>query len=155
MNSIWKYLSLSLGLALIGVVIASFIFTNKWKDKLIECQNQIPDTTFVEVHDTVTFVKPEIHWKTRTEKDTVVSSDTLYLDSLVYIYQTIESPLDSFSTTSRYIDSNIDAQIYIEGRGVVDKTYIDSVALDYKYIKEELTPKKKCCWLRRLFGCCD
>ena len=156
MNNLFKYISIGLATALIGVIIASFIFTNKWKNKLIECQaNQQPQIEYVEVHDTVTFNKPEIHWKTRYKNDTIVNLDTLYLDSLVYIYQMVESPLDSFSCNERYIDSNIDATVHIEGRGVQEKTFIDSVSLDYRYIKEEIVPQKKCCWLKRIFCGCN
>lgn len=156
MNTIWKYVSLSLGIALVGVIIASFIFTNKWKDKLIECQEQSqPQIEYVEVHDTVTFEKPVIHWKTRYKNDTLINLDTLYLNDTVIIQQIVESVPDSFSTTSRYIDSNLDAQINIIGRGIYEKTFIDSVTLDYRYIKEEITPAKKCCWLKRIFCGCN
>lgn len=153
MKDLWKYVSLTLGLSLIGIVIMSLITTTKLKDRIIECQSQIPDTTYVEVHDTVTFEKPVVKWKTRTEYDTVTNSDTVWYDSIVVINNYIEHPIDSFSVTSSYTDSNINATINIEGRGVVDKTFIDSVSMDYKYVQQQLVPKK-CCWLRRLFNKC-
>lgn len=154
MKSIWKYICIGLIVALMGMFTVSMITQNKLKDRIIALQDNIPDTTFVEVHDTVTFDSIILKWKTKTEHDTLVNLDTLKINDTIIILKEIESVPDSFSTTSRYLDSSIDATIHIEGRGVYEKTFIDSVALDYKYIKEELTPKKRCCWLKRIFcGC--
>ena len=155
MKSIWKYICIGLIVALMGMFTISMITQNKLKDRIIELQENIPDTTFVEVHDTVTFDSIILKWKTRTEHDTLINLDTLKINDTIIILKEIESVPDSFSTTSRYLDSSIDATIHIEGRGVYEKTFIDSVALDYKYIKEELVPKKHCCWLKKIFCGCD
>lgn len=155
MKSIWKYICIGLIVALMGMFTISMITQNKLKDRIIELQENIPDTTFVEVHDTIQFDSVVLKWKTKTIKDSLFVYDTFYVnDTITIVKEKILQP-DTFSVTSRWIDSTIDASIFIKGTGIQEKTTIDSVSLDYKYIKEELTPKKKCCWLKRLFGCCD
>ena len=94
-------------------------------------------------------------WKTKHDTTETFLVDTLVMnDTITIIKEKIMQP-DTFSVTSRWIDSTIDANIYIQGTGIQEKTTIDSVALDYKYIKQELTPKKKCCWLKRIFCGCE
>lgn len=155
MKSIWKYICIGLIVALMGMFTVSMITQNKLKDRIIALQDNIPDTTFVEVHDTVTFDSIILKWKTRTIKDSLFVYDTFYVnDTITIVKEKILQP-DTFSVTSRWIDSTIDASIFIKGTGIQEKTTIDSVSLDYKYIKEELTPKKKCCWLRKIFCGCD
>lgn len=155
MKSIWQYISLTLGISLIGICIASFIFTNKWKDKLIECQEQLAQVEYVYVHDTVTFEKPVVHWKTKHDTTEIVTLDTLYSNDTVTIIKEISCPLDSFSVTSGYNDSVLDATVYIEGRGVNEKTFLDSIFMDYKVNTEVLVPKKKCSWWRRFWCGCN
>lgn len=155
MKSIWKYVCIGLIVALLGMFTISMITQNKLKDRIIELQEQVPDTTFVEVHDTIQFDSVVLKWKTKTIKDSLFVYDTFYVnDTITIVKEKILQP-DTFSVTSRWIDSTIDASIFIKGTGIQEKTTIDSVSLDYRYIKEELTPKKKCCWLKRIFCDCD
>lgn len=154
-KSIWKYLTLGLFISLLGVFTISMITQNKLKDRIIELQENIPDTTFVEVHDTIVFDSVVLKWKTKHDTTEIYTLDTFIVnDTVTVIKEKIMQP-DTFQTSSRWIDSTIDATIFIQGTGIKEKTTIDSVALDYKYIKEELTPKKKCCWLRKIFCGCD
>ena len=106
-KSIWKYLTLGLFISLLGVFTISMFTQNKLKDRIIALQEQVPDTTFVEVHDTVTFDSIILKWKTRTEHDTLINLDTLKINDTIIILKEIESVPDSFSTTSRYLDSSI------------------------------------------------
>ena len=155
MKSIWKYICIGLIVALLGMFTISMITQNKLKDRIIELQENIPDTTFVEVHDTVTFDSIILKWKTKTEHDTLINLDTLKInDTITIVKEKILQP-DTFSVTSRWIDSTIDASIFIKGTGIQEKTTIDSVSLDYRYIKEELVPKKHCCWLKKIFCGCE
>ena len=155
MKSIWKYVSIGLIVLLIGIFSISMYTQNKLKDRIIELQETIPDTTFVEVHDTVTFDSIVMKWRTKYDTTETYVVDTFYShDTTIIIKEKIMQP-DTFSVSSRWSDSTIDANIYIQGTGIQEKTTIDSVALDYKYIKQELVPKKHCCWLRRIFCGCD
>lgn len=147
---IWVLLGL-----LAGTILTSVLVQNKLKDKIIELQNQDPVIEYVEVRDTITVEKPVVQWKTKYSKDTIVTLDTLSLNDTIIILKEVESVPDTFSSISRCIDSNLDATITIQGRGVYEKTFIDSVSLDYRYIKEELKPKKKCSWWRRFWCGCD
>ena len=155
MKSIWKYICIGLIVALIGMLTISMNTQNKLKDRIIELQENIPDTTFVEVHDTIAFDSIVVKWRTKHDTTETYVLDTFVVnDTITIIKEKIMQP-DTFSVTSRWIDSTIDANIYIQGTGIQEKTTIDSVALDYKYIKQELVPKKKCCWLKRIFCGCD
>ena len=155
MKSIWKYICIGLIVALIGMFTISMNTQNKLKDRIIELQENIPDTTFVEIIDTVYFDKPVVKWKTRTEYDTVTTSDTLWCDSIVVVNNYIERPIDTFSVEISKEDSVLDATINIEGRGVFDKTFIDGVRMDYKIHTEVLIPKKKCNWWKRFWCGCE
>lgn len=168
MKDLWKYISLTLGLALIGVVLFSLVTTSKLKDKVIACQESTPSIEYVEVHDTISVEKSVIQWKTRTKHDTVETIDyskcnhslehildtSNNIDTIIIVKE-ILSPLDSFYVNERMADSNIDATIHIEGRGVLERTFIDSVSLDYRFVQQQIIPKKRCCWLRRIFCGCD
>lgn len=126
-------------------------------------------TVYVENKDTVYFEKPEIHWKTKTKTDTIFiensPSNALKNDSLI-IYQTPENNTpdeticneDSFYFSTFHKDSILVANIYVEGRGVPTKTFIDNVSMDYKFTypkTEIIIEKKKCCWLKRIFCGCE
>ena len=151
----YKYIAIILAALLIGITSVCLYTESKLKDKIIELQEQVPDTTYVEVIDTIYFNKPVVKWKTKTEYDTVTMSDTLWCDSIVVVNNYIERPLDTFSVEISKEDSVLDATINIEGRGVFERTFIDSVALNYKVHTEVLIPKKKCSWWRRFWCGCD
>lgn len=154
MKSIWKYVSIGLIVLLIGIFSISMYTQNKLKDRIIELQENIPDTTYVEVHDTIQFDSVIVKWKTRTIKDTLIASDTIWNDSIVIVNNFIEQPIDTFSSDISYNDSVINSNIHIVGRGVYEKTYIDSLTLDYNINTEVLIPKKKCNWWRKFWcGC--
>lgn len=155
MKSIWKYVSIGLIVLLVGVFSISMYTQNQLKDRIIELQEQRPDTTYVEVHDTIQFDSIQIKWRTRHENDTTYILDTLIVnDTTIIIKEKIMQP-DTFYVEENYQDSVIDATVKIQGRGIVDKTYIDSLSLNYNINTEVLIPKKKCCWLKRIFCGCD
>lgn len=155
MKSIWKYVSIGLIVLLVGVFSVSMYTQNELKDRIIELQSQRPDTTYVQVHDTIQFDSVIVKWKTRTVKDTLVASDTVWNDSIIIVNNFIEQPVDTFSSDISYNDSVINSNIHIVGRGVYEKTFIDSLRMDYNINTEVLIPKKKCCWLRKIFCGCD
>lgn len=155
MKSIWKYVSIGLIVLLIGIFSISMYTQNQLKDRIIELQENIPDTTFVEVHDTIQFDSVVVKWKTRTIKDTLVASDTIWNDSIVIVNNFIEQPIDTFSSDISYNDSVINSNIHIVGRGVYDKTFIDSLRMEYNINTEVLIPKKKCNWWRKFWCGCE
>lgn len=154
MKDIYKYIAIGLALLLAGMLVASMHTQSKLKDRIIELQEQTPVVVEKTVHDTVTFEKPVIKWKTRHDSVEFVTRDTFYHNDTITIVQSEKVCLDSFSVVERYLDSNIDATIHVQGRGIYENTFVDSISLEYQYIKEELIPQKKCCWLRRIFGAC-
>ena len=155
MKSIWKYVSIGLFVLLIGIFSISMYTQNKLKDRIIELQENIPDTTYVEVHDTIQFDSIQIKWRTRHENDTTYILDTLVVnDTTIIIKEKIMQP-DTFFVEENYKDNVIDATVKIQGRGIVEKTYIDSLSLNYNINTEVLIPKKKCCWFKRIFCGCD
>ena len=155
MKEIWKYISIGLIVLLVGVFSISMYTQNQLKDRIIALQEQRPDTTYVEIHDTVQFDSVIVKWKTKTKNDSIYVLDTFLVNDTVTIVKEKICSLDTFSVNEEYKDSIIDATIKIEGRGVYEKTYIDSLTLNYNINTEVLIPKKKCCWLRRLFCGCD
>ena len=155
MKEIWKYISIGLIVLLVGVFSISMYTQNQLKDRIIALQEQRPDTTYVEIHDTVQFDSVIVKWKTKTKNDSIYVLDTFLVNDTVTIVKEKICSLDTFSVNEEYKDSIIEATIKIEGRGVYEKTYIDSLTLNYNINTEVLIPKKKCCWLRRLFCGCD
>ncbi len=155
MKSFYKYVAIILTVLLIGITSVSLYTQNILKDKIIELQENIPDTTYVEVHDTIVFDSIVLKWKTRHDTTETYITDTLINhDTVTIIKEKIMQP-DTFQTTSRWTDSIIDATIFIQGTGIPQNTTLDSISLDYLINTEVLIPKKKCCWLKRLFGCCQ
>lgn len=155
MKEIWKYISIGLIVLLVGVFSVNMITQNKLKDRIIALQEQRPDTTYVQVHDTIQFDSVIVKWKTKHDTANFVVRDTFAVADTIFIVQTEKCPLDSFNVNEEYKDSIIDATIKIEGRGPYEKVFIDSLSLDYNINTEVLVPKKPCCWLRRLFCGCD
>ena len=155
MKSIWKYVSIGLIVLLIGVFTISMHTQNKLKDKIIELQEQTPTVVEKEIHDTIQFDSVIVKWKTKHDTTEFVTRDTLYNNDTVFIVQTEKCSLDTFSVNEEYKDSIIDATIKIEGRGVYEKTYIDSLTLDYNINTEVLIPKKKCNWWRKFWCGCE
>lgn len=155
MKSIWKYVSIGLIVLLVGVFSVSMYTQNELKDRIIELQNQRPDTTYVQVHDTVQFDSVIVKWRTKTKNDSIYVLDTFLVNDTITIVKEKIFSLDTFSVNEEYKDSIIDATIKIEGRGVYEKTYIDSLFLDYNINTEVLIPKKKCNWWRKFWCGCD
>ena len=155
MKSIWKYISIGLIVLLVGVFSVSMYTQNELKDRIIELQDQRPDTTYVEVHDTIQFDSVIVKWKTKTKNDSIYVLDTFIVNDTVTIVKEKICSLDTFSVNEEYKDSIIEATIKIEGRGIYEKTFIDSLILDYNINTEVLIPKKKCCWLKRIFCGCN
>lgn len=155
MKSIWKYVSIGLIVLLVGIFTISMHTQNQLKDRIIELQDQRPDTTFVEVHDTIQFDSVIVKWKTRTVTDTLVASDTIWNDSIIIVNNFIEQPIDTFSSDISYNDSVINSSIHIVGRGVYEKTFIDSLRMEYNINTEVLIPKKKCNWWRKFWCGCE
>lgn len=155
MKSIWKYISICLIVLLVGIFSISMYTQNQLKDRIIELQNQRPDTTYVQVHDTVQFDSVIVKWKTKTKNDSIYVLDTFLVNDTITIVKEKICSLDTFSVNEEYKDSIIEATIKIEGRGIYEKTFIDSLILDYNINTEVLIPKKKCCWLKRIFCGCN
>ena len=144
MKSVWKYVSIGLIVLLIGLFTTSMITQNKLKDRIIELQENIPDTVYTTLTDTITIDSVVVKWKTNVRTDTLVSSDTIWTDSIIVVNNFIEPTVDTFSSDISYNDSVINSNIHIVGRGVFEKTFIDSLKMDYKIDTEVLVPKKKC-----------
>lgn len=155
MKDVWKYIALFLTLIILGGSLVTMHKQSKLQDKIIELQEMTPDTIQVNHHDTIYFDSVQVKWKTKHDTAKFIIRDTFSVADTVIIVQTEKCPLDSFSVNERYQDSIIDAIVNIQGRGVYEKTFIDSLSLDYNINTEALIPKKKCCWIKRLFGCCD
>lgn len=155
MKEIWKYISIGLIVLLVGIFSVSMYTQNQLKDKIIELQEQRPDTTYVEIHDTIQFDSVIVKWKTKTKNDSIYVLDTFLVNDTVTIVKEKICSLDTFSVNEEYKDSIIDATIKIEGRGVYEKTFIDSLFLDYNINTEVLIPKKKCNWWRKFWCGCE
>lgn len=155
MKDLWKYVSLFLAVLFVGFCLINFNTQSKLQNKIIELQEQAPVVVEKYVHDTITFDSVQIKWKTKTSFDTITTKDTIVQNDTVFISTTNEIQEESapFSFSTFHQDSVIVANIYVEGKGVPTKTYIDSVSLDYTVKQTEI--KKKCCWIKRLFGCCE
>lgn len=155
MKDIWKYIALFITILFIGSVFINFNTQSKLQNKIIELQEQAPVVVEKYVHDTILFDSVQIKWKTKTSYDTILTKDTLFRNDTVFITTTneIQEEPVPFSFTTSHQDSTINANIYVEGKGVQSKTFIDSVSLDYTV--KQIEVKKKCCWIKRLFGCCD
>ena len=160
MKNFWKYATIFL----IGIILGLFFLHHNLM-KRYEKSSQIEyKTVYVENRDTIYFEKPIIKWKTKTDT-IIVDSNTLKSDSLI-IYQTQENNApeetlcneEEFYFSTFHKDSIIVANIYVEGRGVPTKTFIDSVSMDYQFIypkTEIIIKKKKCSWLRKIFCGCE
>lgn len=155
MKDIWKYIALFLTLVILGGSLVTMHNQTKLQDKIIELQEMTPDTIQVNHHDTIYFDSIQVKWKTKHDTTNNVIYDTFYHNDTITIVKEKICSLDTFSVNERYQDSIIDATVNIQGRGVYEKTFIDSLSLDYNINTDALVPKKKCCWLKRLFGCCD
>lgn len=154
MKDIWKYIALFLTLVILGGSLVTMHNQSKLQDKIIELQESIPDTIQVNHHDTIYFDSIQVKWRTKHDTTNNVIYDTFYHNDTITIVKEKIIPLDTFSVNEKYQDSIIDATVNIQGRGVYEKTFIDSLSLDYNINTEALVPKKKCCWLRRIFcGC--
>lgn len=153
MKDLWKYMTIFLGLLLIGSSLVTLHTQSKLQNKIIELQEQAPIVVEKYVHDTITFDSVQIKWRTKHDTAKFVTRDTLYSSDTVFIVQTEKCALDTFSVNERYQDSTIDATVNLKGRGVYEKTFVDSMSLDYTIKQTEV--KKNCCWIKRLFGCCD
>ena len=155
MKSFYKYIAIILAVLLIGITSVSLYTQGKLKDRIIELQENIPDTAYVEVHDTIVFDSIVLKWKTRHDTTETYMVDTLVNhDTITIVKEKIMQP-DTFQTSSRWTDSIIDATIFIQGTGIPQNTTLDSISLDYLINTDVLIPKKKCCWLKRLCGCCQ
>lgn len=155
MKDIWKFVAITiLILSLIGTLF-SLKTESELKDKIIELQEKIPDTIQINHTDTIYFDSVVVKWKTSQDTTEFIIRDTFLVNDTVTIVQTEICPLDSFSVNETYQDSIIEANVYIEGRGVYEKTFLDTMNLRYKINTEALVPKKKCCWLRRIFCRCE
>lgn len=153
MKEIWKYACIGLIVLLIGIFSMSMYTQNKLKDRIIELQEQAPTVVEKEIHDTIQFDSVHVKWKTKHDTTEFVIRDTFEVADTIFIVQTEKCPLDTFSVNERYQDDTIDATINLEGRGVYEKTFIDSISLDYTI--KQIEKKKKCCWLRRIFCGCE
>lgn len=149
MNNFQKLSMLFLSILVLVLGGISLHYSRKYTNLLENPKIELKETI---VHDTISIEKPVIQWKTKHNNDTILTIDTLYSNDTIIIQQMIENIPDTFSTISRVTDSNLDATITIQGRGIYEKTFIDSVGLEYIFIKQEV--KKNCCWLKRLFGLC-
>lgn len=148
-----KYLDITIFIILLLGIIFSLMTANKWKSKYITCQeNSNPNIEYVVVHDTVSIDKPIIKWRTAHDTTEFVIRDTFYHNDTITIIQTEKMCLDSFSVDEKVIDNNIDATIHVQGRGIYNNTYIDTIGLEYKFIKQEIQTKENRCWLKRLFS---
>lgn len=155
MKDLWKYVSLFLALLFVGTLFVNFHSKTQLQNKIIELQEQAPIVVEKYVHDTIQFDSVQIKWRTKTKVDTVSSVDTLVHNDTIFINTTSvvqEEPVP-FSFTTSHQDSTITANIYVEGKGVHEKTSIDSISLDYTI--KQTVKKRKCNWWRRIFCGCD
>jgi hypothetical protein len=155
MKDFWKYVALFLTLVILGGSLVTMHNHSKLQDKIIELQEMTPDTVQVNHHDTIYFDSIQVKWRTQHDTAKYVIYDTFYHNDTIIIVKEKIMCLDTFSVNERYQDSIIDATVNIQGRGIYENTFIDSLSFDYNINTDALVPKKKCCWIKRLFGCCD
>lgn len=155
MKDFWKYVALFLTLVILGGSLVTMHNHSKLQDKIIELQEMTPDTVHVNHHDTIYFDSIQVKWRTQHDTAKYVIYDTFYHNDTITIVKEKIMCLDTFSVNERYQDSIIDATVNIQGRGIYENTFIDSLSFDYNINTDALVPKKKCCWIKRLFGCCD
>lgn len=153
MKDLWKYVSLFLVVLLAGILFVHYQTQSKLQDKIIELQEQAPIVVEKYVHDTIQFDSVQIKWRTKHDTTNFVIRDTFSVADTIFIVQTEKCPLDTFSVNERYQDDTIDATINLEGRGVYEKTFIDSISLDYTI--KQIEKKRKCNWWRRIFCGCE
>ena len=135
---------------IIGVILSTLI---QQCSTIKELENQVdssPIMTEKIIKDTIYIDHPVVQWKTKSVHDTTTTE--IIVNDTVYIVSLVEPSVDSFETKVPYDDSSLNGTLTIQGRGVHEKTFIDSVQLEYTYKKTEIT--KYCPWWRRLFGCC-
>lgn len=155
MKSFYKYIAIILAALLIGITSISLYTQNILKDKIIELQENVPDTAYVDVHDTIVFDSIVLKWKTKHDTTETYIVDTLVNhDTITIVKEKIMQP-DTFQTSSRWTDSIIDATIFIQGTGIPQNTTLDSISLDYLINTEVLIPKKKCSWWRKFWCGCE
>ena len=155
MKDFWKYVALFLTLVILGGSLVTMHNHSKLQDKIIELQEMTPDTIQVNHIDTIYFDSVQVKWRTKHDTAKYVVRDTFYHNDTITIVKEKIMCLDTFSVNERYQDSIIDATVNIQGRGIYENTFIDSLNLQYNINTEALIPKKRCCWIKRLFGCCD
>lgn len=128
------------------------IKTSVLKNKLNKCHNT-PQTEIITttIHDTINFTDTVIYWKTFHKKDTIINLDTFFSQDTIIIYQLKESLPDTFYYRSRYKDSIIDVEIFLLGEGILDKTKIDSVVLNYEVHPQYIIKYKNCKRCKRLY----
>ena len=153
MKDIWKYIALFLTLVILGGSLVTMHNHSKLQDKIIELQEQAPIVVEKYVHDTIQFDSVQIKWRTKHDTAKYVIVDTFYHDTTITIVKEKIMHLDSFSVNERYQDSTIDATVNIQGRGIYENTYIDSISLDYTI--KQIEKKRKCSWWRKIFCGCD
>ena len=166
MNTLWiKLLSIcrnifkkeNIGkIIIVLLIILLCIFgirTRVLKNKLNKCHNTPPETSIITqtLIDTIVFHDTTIIWKTYHKKDTIINLDTLFSQDTIIIYQLKESLPDTFYYRSRYKDSIIDVEIFLLGEGILDKTKIDSVVLNYEVHPQYIIKYKNCKRCKRLY----
>lgn len=150
-KSIWKYLTLGLFVALLGVFTISMFTQNKLKDKIIECQNQHPDTEYVYVTDTITVDKVITKYKTNKEfvHDTTIMFEVDSTVIEVPVHDTFYLPVEHNVYTSTLDTAGFHMKADIHYSGIEPK--LDSINYDVLIDHK----KKSCCWLRKLFCGCE
>jgi hypothetical protein len=143
MKDFWKYVALFLTLVILGGSLVTMHNHSKLQDKIIELQESIPDTIQVNHHDTIYFDSIQVKWRTQHDTAKYVIYDTFYHNDTITIVKEKIMCLDTFSVNERYQDSIIDATINIQGRGIYENTFIDSLSLQYNINTEALVPKEK------------
>lgn len=156
-ETIYKYVIIALVGTLLGVSMISMRAIDKlnasYMKSIKEIENVWQSPLIVPYHDTVYLNVQQIQWKTKHDTAEFVIRDTFYHnDTTIIVKEKIMQP-DTFLVASKYADSTIDATVHIQGTGIKEMTTIDSVSLQYKYIKKEYH-RKKCCFLRKIFKKC-
>lgn len=152
MKSLYHNIAHIVTAVIIGLLLSTLL---QQCSTIKELQSEIDSTPMVTekiIRDTVYIDKPMIKWKTKHDTTNNVIYDTIYQNDTVVITKEKIITLDTFSVNETYQDTALSATISIQGRGVYENTFIDSITLDYSYKKTEIT--KYCPWWRRLFGCC-
>ena len=151
MKSIWKYICIGLIVALLGMFTISMITQNKLKDRIIECQNQHPDIEYVYLTDTIEVNKVQTKYK--TVKEYVHDTTLLYeVDSAILeipVHDTFYLPVEHNVYTSTLDTAGFHMKADIHYSGIEPK--LDSI--NYDVVIEH--KKKPCCWLRKIFCCCE